>query len=267
MALFSERNGYVKPQDILIKEKITPEIQNAICSCFDDLHDVDEVLYQDLERFLWSSYLNLRKGDFRSTYVVVTSYIEDQYKLWYKKIDIIEKSIEYIYSINRYIAMDFVKNLNNAFERLYFAYRIVNNLFLEITSDEEIEAIEEALTNKEDSVKLHLQSAINLYAKRPEGEYRNSIKESISAIEALCRKITGENTLGKALSKLEKNGLILPSVLKKSFEQLYIYTNDGTTGIRHALMDDTNAPTADEAIFMLVSCSAFINYLTKKNTK
>ena len=80
----------------------------------------------------------------------------------------------------------------------------------------QIEAIEEALTNKEDSVKLHLQSAINLYAKRPEGEYRNSIKESISAIEALCRKITGENTLGKALSKLEKNGLILPSVLKKS---------------------------------------------------
>ena len=48
------------------------------------------------------------------------------------------------------------------------------------------------------------------------------------------------------------------------FSERYGYTNDKTTGIRHALMDDTNAPTADEAIFMLVSCSAFINYLTKK---
>ena len=49
------------------------------------------------------------------------------------------------------------------------------------------------------------------------------------------------------------------------FSERYGYTNDKTTGIRHALMDDTNAPTADEAKFMLVSCSAYINYITKKN--
>jgi len=38
------------------------------------------------------------------------------------------------------------------------------------------------------------------------------------------------------------------------------------TSIRHALIDDegTYTPTADEAIFMLVSCSAFVNYLRKK---
>jgi hypothetical protein len=29
-------------------------------------------------------------------------------------------------------------------------------------------------------------------------------------------------------------------------------------------MDDANAPGADEAIFMLIACSAFINYLNKK---
>lgn len=264
MALFSERNGYVKPQDILIKEQITTDIQNAICSCFDDLRFQNPKLFMDMEIHLWSKFLNLRKGEFSVTYVVATSYIEDKIKPWHKKIDIIEKSIEYLSSNYMSIAKDFVKNLNKEFERLHFAYRIVNNLFVEITSDEEIKAIETALKNKEDSVKLHLQTAINLYAKRPEGDYRNSIKESISAVEALCRKITGENTLGKAISKLGNNGIVLPNVLKKSFEQLYWYTNDKTTGIRHPLMDDTNAPTADEAIFMLVSCSAFINYLTKK---
>ena len=37
-------------------------------------------------------------------------------------------------------------------------------------------------------------------------------------------------------------------------------------GIRHALMDDTAeyVPGAEEALFMLVSCSAFINYLNSK---
>jgi hypothetical protein len=101
-----------------------------------------------------------------------------------------------------------------------------------------------------------------LLSKRPDADYRNSIKESISAVEALVREITGESTLN--LKKLDNTGIVLPSVLRKAFELLYGYTNDESTGIRHALMDDTNAPGADEAVFMLVSCSAFINYLTKK---
>lgn len=63
---------------------------------------------------------------------------------------------------------------------------------------------------------------------------------------------------------MEEKGVILPSVLRQAFEKLYGYTNDKSTGIRHPLMDDTNAPQAEEALFMLVSCNAFINYLNKK---
>ena len=37
MVLFSERYGYTKPSDVIIRERITPEIQNAICNCYDDL--------------------------------------------------------------------------------------------------------------------------------------------------------------------------------------------------------------------------------------
>ena len=33
MALFSERYGYTKPSEVLIREKITTEIENVICSC------------------------------------------------------------------------------------------------------------------------------------------------------------------------------------------------------------------------------------------
>ena len=37
MALFSERYGYVKPRDVLVKERITEEISNAICTAYDKL--------------------------------------------------------------------------------------------------------------------------------------------------------------------------------------------------------------------------------------
>lgn len=38
MGLFSERYGYIKPSDIIVRETITDEIQNAICSCYDRLN-------------------------------------------------------------------------------------------------------------------------------------------------------------------------------------------------------------------------------------
>jgi hypothetical protein len=46
---------------------------------------------------------------------------------------------------------------------------------------------------------------------------------------------------------------------------LYGYTSD-THGIRHALKDDSQ-PNAEDAKFMLVSCSAFVNYLVEKAQK
>jgi hypothetical protein len=80
----------------------------------------------------------------------------------------------------------------------------------------------------------------------------------------LCRNVTNKNTLGKALNELEAKGITLNNTLKIAFDKLYGYTNNPDTGVRHALMEDTNAPTSAEAIYMLITCSAFINYLNTK---
>ena len=53
--------------------------------------------------------------------------------------------------------------------------------------------------------------------------------------------------------------------LQEGFKALYGYTSD-THGIRHALKDDAT-PDAEDAKFMLVSCSAFVNYLVEKANK
>ena len=65
---------------------------------------------------------------------------------------------------------------------------------------------------------------------------------------------------------MEDKGLKIPSVLRSAFEKLYGYTNDKKTGIRHSLMGEMGeyVPDADEALYMLIICSAFINYLKSK---
>ena len=271
MAKFSERYGYISPSLILIRENMTDDIINAICTAYDllenSMHFQRRDSYEEMEAHLWRYFLNKRLNDFyisdRSRHIVATQYIKSD-DPWYKKMDLIEETLCYTKEESEDIHESFIEHLNGEFKRLNFAYRVIDNKIVEVTSEEEIITIETALRNSSNGVKEHLQTALSLLSKHPNGDYRNSIKESISAVEAIVREITGENTLN--LKKLEDAGVMLPSVLQKSFELLYGYTNNKSTGIRHALMDDANIPSADEATFMLVSCSAFINYLTKKKT-
>jgi hypothetical protein len=55
----------------------------------------------------------------------------------------------------------------------------------------------------------------------------------------------------------------LHGALKTAFSALYGYTSD-SGGIRHFLNRDDVVPDFDSAKFMLVVCSAFINYLLPK---
>jgi hypothetical protein len=117
------------------------------------------------------------------------------------------------------------------------------------------------------AARAHIKKSVELFSDRESPDCPNSVKEAISAVEATCELITGleHATLGKALKKLEVKGLALHSALQKSFSSLYGYTSDAE-GIRHALLDE---PTLDfdDAKYMLVSCSAFVNYLIAKASK
>lgn len=156
----------------------------------------------------------------------------------------------------------FIKACNNIFEIENSGYRFVDGKIIEISSHDEVSEIENAIESATPyyGVKQHLSSAIALMSNKEKPDYRNSIKESISAVESLCKKIEKDEkaTLASALKALEKKGTMHPA-LKSAFLSLYGYTSDAE-GIRHALMDKSNLTSAD-ARFMLVSCSAFINYV------
>ncbi|MGP1469860.1 MAG: AbiJ-NTD4 domain-containing protein [Hoylesella shahii] len=285
MARFSERYGYVKPSDVIIREDMPLSVQNAICTCFDRLkqllisqleYDKGIEEYRALECYLWVYFLNEREGNYSYRNPIVTTFLENNKRQWYQKLDLVEYAIKYLfykesrldgyYRYRSSVAKAFVSALNSHFERLHFAYRVIDKQIVEITSKEEITAIETAMQNSTDNIKMHLSKALELYSKRPMGDYGNSIKESISAVEAFCRAKTGTDDLGSALAHLKTSGVNIPKSLNTAFKTLYGYTNKEETGIRHALMDTdgTYTPSEDEALFMLVACSAFINYLGKK---
>lgn len=150
---------------------------------------------------------------------------------------------------------------NSIFEKEFVGYRYINKKIVPITDDTEIDSIEAAINVPYRKAVTHLNKALVLIANREHPDYANSIKESISAVEAICSEILGKSdTLGSALKKLEQIGIKIHPSLKAAFEKLYGYTSDAS-GIRHSGQLDGKDATFDEAKFMLVSCSAFINYI------
>lgn len=182
---------------------------------------------------------------------------------WYEIYDLIEFCIDqFPFADER---NNFVTGLNSILQDKNSAYRIINYKVTEITSEQEIQSIEKALenTNPYSGVQQHLNQALKLLSDRQNPDYRNSIKESISAVESICKIITQDEkaTLGKALKSVEDKFGLHPA-LKGSLSQLYEYTSDAD-GIRHAMLEESNLSYID-AKFMLVACTNFINYLIEK---
>ena len=188
MTRFSERYGYVKPSKVLIRDGMPLSIQNAICTCFDELQNFLKsqmgdnargfMEYRKLEEYLWVYFFNRRKVNFNIHSSVATDFLEDDNALWFNKLDLVEVAIKYLfnresqleeyYRVKGSVAEAFTTILNSHFERLNFAYRVVDKEIVEITSKEEIAAIEDALQDSTANIRMHLSKALELYAKRPE---------------------------------------------------------------------------------------------------
>lgn len=185
---------------------------------------------------------------------------------WYMIFDFIERYLSVCDEKKAKLMKD---EFNKILEDEASAYRIVDSLVVPITNESELVSIAEAKATKYDAINTHISKALELYADRRNPDYENSIKESISAVESLCCIITGQTggnaTLGKTIKKLKDNGVHIHSALENAFSSMYGYTSD-ENGIRHGGIDFKNAP-AEDAKYMLVSCSAFVNYLIEKWSK
>lgn len=269
MQVFSKRNGIVNSK--LELESISIELNKRIVNLFIQFVKCKQKFFQghfitDIEKVM---------NELAIDYISPNSKLDNQdnednliYRFsksdnikWYEIYDFIEKSL--FVSKSNELAKEYDRVLNEEGS----LYRIINGLVVPIINDEEIESIQNASSTKYESVNNHIEKALELLQKRQNPDYENSIKESISAVESLCSIITGvdgkNNTLGYTLDLMEGKGIHIHSALKEAFKKIYGYASD-EKGIRHAGAIENGAKRED-AIYMLVSCSAFVNYLIAKH--
>ncbi|BFK86905.1 hypothetical protein I4200191B4_12110 [Pseudoflavonifractor gallinarum] len=186
---------------------------------------------------------------------------------WYLIYDFVERYVSYFQEIKERKKLE--KEINQVLEEEKSGYRMLDGLITPITNKSELDSLKESMSTEYISVNTHMEKALQLFSQRKSPDYENSIKESISAVEAMCCIITGETgsqaTLGKTIKKLKDKGIHIHSAMESAFSALYGYTSD-EDGIRHGSIGFTNAP-AEDAKYMLVSCSAFVNYLIEKWSK
>lgn len=287
---FAERNGFIKKVDAILKDGINSTVINVISSCISRLNeglDADDVRtgranpweaytctsYYQLCLAVWTKFFNKRSneyGCYTGDSDALQRHLLPPSIPWYTKLSMIEFTIEYMGTEFKdaqrlQIKDNFVAELNSEFERVHYGYRIIDGIITDIISDEEKQSIEDALSSSDTAVKEHLKKALALYAQQPLPDYKNAIKESISAVEALLRLKTGESTFGPAYAKVKKIITIHPRI-QEAIQKLYDYTNQPDTGIRHSKVqgDGTMVPDATECQFMLVTCAAIINYVQEK---
>lgn len=275
--MFSEKYGY-KAEKMIQHECISDELRRRIWNLFSQQEIkagglASKRLGQALngEQTIEEKIID-RMGfliDTGSKDVTIESQLKNnilKFFNWFEIYDFIDIHISFLTDNERDTR---IKQYNELLEQEKAGYRIVAGEVAPITNKSEIESIEQATNTPYAAVNQHIKKALAFYADIKTPDYENSVKESISAVESMCCIITGMSganaTLGKALKKLKENGVHIHSAMESAFSSLYGYTSD-ENGIRHGGIDFTNVPSED-AKYMLISCSAFVNYLIEKYSK
>lgn len=281
---FSQKIGKTPIREAIQIESIDKRLENRLWNTilnnfFDKLSDFtsaygDESQKAQVCSIIWIEFFGERidEIDSYSSGAVFSPGVIEYIKKWFLKSQWYEKYdlLEFLSKLDlRVLNLGFTEMCNEALKKEMSGYQLVDENIVQITAEEEIHEIEDAINNSATwkPVNIHLKTSIKYFSNREKPDFRNSIKEAISAVESLCVIITGEKeaTLGKALTIIEKKYKI-HGALKNAFSSLYGYTSDAG-GIRHSLLEDDIAVTLEDAKFMLVSCSAFINYLKVKIEK
>jgi hypothetical protein len=272
MKRFSQRIGAVETPSIIQLEAVSDALRNSIWNFVVSLFDegdsgwwriaelsaqfffktpVDELPVYNSRRQEW-----LKKRFYTMAWYEIYDYCEFLVQ-WYERTNVRQ----------RYRPTQLPAIFNKIYEEELSGYRFVGGELVPLSIPAEVEAIETALVTTRSTglvgAHAHLLSALRLLAKRPDPDYRNSIKESISAVEALAKQLGTQDSQGLsgALTELGKK-VPIHGALRSGLLSLYGYTSD-QGGIRHAMLDEPNLGY-DDAKYMAVACSAFVNYLAAK---
>ncbi|MER7447819.1 hypothetical protein [Microbacterium sp. NPDC097977] len=140
-------------------------------------------------------------------------------------------------------------------------YRFIGSELAAVDDDQSASEIEKAIDSSSNAARTHLERAVSLLADRQNPQYAKVAGEAVLAVEAAVHDLTGKKTLGDGVKELGKRGLPVHPAILRAWSAMYGYTSDAG-GIRHANINGEEVDAA-MAVYLLVTCSAFVNLLAK----
>ena len=184
-----------------------------------------------------------------------------------------------IYDFIEFVASDrtipygqnaFIVTCNVVLRKELSGYRFLKEQLIQITNEAEILEINRAFDNislnELEGVNSHLLEAFKMISDKKSPDYINSISESVAAVESLCSEISGKNNvpLSDAFCDV-KTKVTMHSPVEQVFNKLFEYVGN-IDSIKEGLKAESSIDQED-AIFVLITCSAFVNYLIVKANK
>lgn len=268
---FSERIGKTEPRTVLQVDEISPGLRNLLWNRY-------LAFKEDLEMYPFS--LQRGPNDFTNHIVDLwTNFFKrplDEIQFGYLEFDeekVFNNIRKFFFNCSWFEVYDFLefsftdfpetqKSCNVVLKKEMSAYRFIEGTLVQVTSEEEIAEIENALinTDKFKSINDHLDKSLRLLGDKISPDYHNSIKESISAVEACLRLITNDNNdiLSTSIKKVDLHPAFTEAIIK-----LYAYASD-QSGVRHSHKEGGKEVQLEDARFILIVCSAIINFLKDK---
>ncbi|MCH6229343.1 hypothetical protein MK786_01135 [Microbacterium sp. CFH 31415] len=259
---FSERYGYTEARTVAQVESMDSPLRTALWNVTYQrfLKDFDTYEYRNgasMMRVLWASLFHwdiATVPEFASG-AAKTLRMMFENEEWYVVYDIVQTIVT---TVNE---PELTTVYNEVLETHLAGYRIIDGDVTPLSDAREVESVEDAIANSGPyaAVRHHLRTALTLYSRLENPDYANSVKESISSVEAIARILTGKNALGPALDELRSRNPDLHPALVAGWKSLYGFTSDAPA-IRHG---GAHAPdvSQDLARYFLVTCSAIVNFL------
>lgn len=256
---FSERYGFKKQREFLQIKDMDRSLRNRLWNKFRD-HYLINYEYLIVKAAIENSnfFEKLYDEFFKLDVKPPTSYESLKSELhkcffkmnWFEVYDFIEYVSMYYYEED--VNKEFRVEVNKVLEEEMSGYRFLEGIIVPIIDEVEIKEVEEVFNSKYEPVKRHLLKALKHLSNKRSPDYINSMKESITAVEAMTQILTGrkESDLGKCLKVIK---LDLNKHFKKGLNELYNWTNK-EDGIRHANTEDELKTSPEEAKFFLVIC-------------
>lgn len=275
--LFSERFGFKKMEDIILIDRLTDPLKNSLANViYDILREADKVYSNYNQKASWVIYSFLIKEFFKeqinNSYELgyhFTVYYEDIIKRledleWYAYYDLLE-----VFASAKILDKKKREEVNKILESENSGYRLSeSNEFIPITDDISIKSINAASESPFDYAKNHIQKSLTYISEKENQDYNTVVREAISAVESCLIEFSGlpankKNTLGTAIKAIrDKSNNNVDLTFLKPFETMYGLASNN--GIRHAGNEKTIVSDLPDAVLVLTTCSAVINYLGVK---